>query len=674
MALNRNVKLVLFYVTVLSMYSSLVSQTPLSAYILLLRPNDYTSVGVVSGIQGCISLVIAFPVGALSDRIGRQKLLRLAAVVGLVTAAYMAAVLLTLGEELERAINDGGSGTPLDQGTFRSSDASLFGGGFLQRNRRSSGGSSGGGSGGSISSGSGGSGGGGGSSLGWEEVSTTWYRSDGSSVDGVSNGDGAVDLMGDTGSGERGSGDHEHEISNELYYALCGSSALWGLFMGLHAAPLEALFADSIASGRRSGLYVLRSSLRTLGGAIGPLLSIFAFLREDSWTREQLSLVILLGLAGSVPPAVVLFLFRDASALGEESEALHVTRRPAPVGSRSPAPNAALVALLAAHPEPGCGPFRREHIAPLVAAADTFQFLGSGMTVRFFALFFWQKLDMHPIAVNAVYAGGPVGIAAMAMLMQRLSRRLGRATTAIMCRVSSVREPPCMRCSHRHSPLSHLGPRLAFEGAAPRVREPACTCTCTHPKARLRLSVSTRPSPPASFLSSAGDAADCDCPRHDLQRPQVARSTALPPAHVADELHIGPHQINPQRLRPAEEPRQVERARVGQSVLMVGFVDAWRWAPSRHPPPPPPPTVPSCHPPTRPPHLPILCPVPPTSLADNLTTPPMTTLTSTRTSPYPGYLIKTIGFNTTFLFTAGLQTCSIACLLPLLCLVRAEAS
>ena len=85
--LNRNVRLVLVYATLLSCYSSLVSQTPLSAYILLMRPNDYASVGVATGIQGIVSLVVAFPAGAIADRIGRQQLLRVAAVMALLTAA-----------------------------------------------------------------------------------------------------------------------------------------------------------------------------------------------------------------------------------------------------------------------------------------------------------------------------------------------------------------------------------------------------------------------------------------------------------------------------------------------------------------------------------------------------------------------------------------------------------
>ena len=62
----------------------------------------------------------------------------------------------------------------------------------------------------------------------------------------------------------------------------------------------------------------------------------------------------------------------------------------------------------------------------------------SGMTNRFFALFFWQQLGMQPIATNAVYAGGPVGIALTALLMQRVSVRAGRTLTTVVCRACSV--------------------------------------------------------------------------------------------------------------------------------------------------------------------------------------------------------------------------------------------
>ena len=128
--LNTNVRLILVYVVLLSVYSSLVSNTPLAAYINLIRDNNNTSVGIATGIQGIVNLLIALPVGALADRIGRERLLRAAAVMALIAAAYTAMCLLYI----------------------------------------------------------------------------------------------------------HNSGKFDDDVT---YYSLCGASALWGLFMGLHASPLE---------------------------------------------------------------------------------------------------------------------------------------------------------------------------------------------------------------------------------------------------------------------------------------------------------------------------------------------------------------------------------------------------------------------------------------------------
>ena len=171
--LNHNVRLTLIYSYALSVVGSLISSTPLAAYILLIRNDSNVAVGVATGIQGLVNLCMAFPIGALSDRFGRQILLRAAAAVNVVAAAYLSLCLLLLPH----------------------------------------------------------------------------YFSD-----------------------------------DNLYYFLCGSSALWGLFMGLHSAPLDALFADSVPSGSRSRVYVWRSSLRSLGQTSGPLISIIVFLiYGDEW-------------------------------------------------------------------------------------------------------------------------------------------------------------------------------------------------------------------------------------------------------------------------------------------------------------------------------------------------------------------------------------------------------
>ena len=59
--LNWNVRLTLLFSFVLSMSTSLLSQTPLAAFVLLLRHDDHLSVGVATGIQGVVRLCATPP-------------------------------------------------------------------------------------------------------------------------------------------------------------------------------------------------------------------------------------------------------------------------------------------------------------------------------------------------------------------------------------------------------------------------------------------------------------------------------------------------------------------------------------------------------------------------------------------------------------------------------------
>ena len=146
--LNHNVFLTLMYAPMLSMYSSLLAQTPLAAFMSLITHDSNLDVGLATGTQGVVSLLVAIPASVLADRFGRQVCLRAAAVVAALAAAYMGVCVLYL--------------------------------------------------------------------------------------------DGLVD-------------------DTTLFYLLVASSAQWGVFMGLHAAPLEALFGDSIESGARSLLCAARA-------------------------------------------------------------------------------------------------------------------------------------------------------------------------------------------------------------------------------------------------------------------------------------------------------------------------------------------------------------------------------------------------------------------------------
>ena len=64
--------------------------------------------------------------------------------------------------------------------------------------------------------------------------------------------------------------------------------------------------------------------------------------------------------------------------------------------------------------------------------------MASGMTIKFFPLYFWRRLHLSPIAVNAVVMAGPMGISVLAIAMQKLSKRIGRVQTTLLTKFIGV--------------------------------------------------------------------------------------------------------------------------------------------------------------------------------------------------------------------------------------------
>jgi MFS family permease len=233
-----------------------------------------------------------------------------------------------------------------------------------------------------------------------------------------------------------------------IFLALCGALALWGIYTGVQSVAVETTFADSVRTGKRSLLYTYKSSLRTAGNSVGPLVSlpIFAAL-GGQWRTRDLTIVMLVGQALSLVPCAMLFAFREAETLGEESEAIAGPRKGSGVSSSNrgssvrggkaadaEAPTEAEADTAAAA--------KRAHalrVVPwLVASADVCSMLGSGMTVKYFPIFFKDDLGLGPIAVNAIYVICPLLISMAGLIAQRLSLRLGSAQTAFAFRLTGI--------------------------------------------------------------------------------------------------------------------------------------------------------------------------------------------------------------------------------------------
>ena len=207
------------------------------------------------------------------------------------------------------------------------------------------------------------------------------------------------------------------------YGAICGALLILGLFMGGHSSSVEALFGDSVESGRRSALYARKSALKVLGNAAGPLVSIAVFASlGDEWRKGELEVVIACGCCFFVLPAALACSLGEAHTLGGSlSESL----------------------LSGGGRESESAPRKTDRatevrIAATVCAADVVSMLGSGMTIKFFPLFFWKEVGLTPIQVQVIYVLAPSGIAACSLVAQRASRRFGRVQTTVATKLAGI--------------------------------------------------------------------------------------------------------------------------------------------------------------------------------------------------------------------------------------------
>mmetsp|Transcript_11714 Transcript_11714/g.28866 ORF Transcript_11714/g.28866 Transcript_11714/m.28866 type:complete len:698 (+) Transcript_11714:20-2113(+) len=75
---------------------------------------------------------------------------------------------------------------------------------------------------------------------------------------------------------------------------------------------------------------------------------------------------------------------------------------------------------------------RARRVPYVTILSDVLSGFGSGMTIKFFPLFFKNKLGLSPIKVNSIYVCLPVAMAIGSQAAQVLRRKIGRAQTCIL--------------------------------------------------------------------------------------------------------------------------------------------------------------------------------------------------------------------------------------------------
>lgn len=270
-------------------------------------------------------------------------------------------------------------------------------------------------------------------------------------------------------------------VSHRAYIMVCISFVLFGFGSGIANGPAQALLADSIPTGSRSKYYNILFQAYVIPGIIGPLIGIIYFLTYagDDWDIISLRDLMLVGISLQVPIAVCMFGFRDDLSLGRASEA--VTERTSEISTtkstglsmsnadgivvETPLDRGLVEPLQKPLIDDGVGNVlpplqpeipeiqavdekkreeeedgkfamhpRAKYVPYIVFFSGLIVALASGMTIKYFPLYFKNTLGMTPAAVQCIYVAVPLVMGMASCIATCLGKRIGRVQAILLLR------------------------------------------------------------------------------------------------------------------------------------------------------------------------------------------------------------------------------------------------
>jgi MFS family permease len=239
--------------------------------------------------------------------------------------------------------------------------------------------------------------------------------------------------------------------------------AFWGIGDGVVNGPCNALFADSTPEGKRSKYFNYLFVCYTAASACGPLVSIVLFQTlGDVWDLYHLRMVIYVGLGLEILNSLVMTLFDDRKALDEESEDAESSsgsdsttegdNNPVLSPDGNPQSEPATPAQeQSQETEPADSSTirslskRQKWIPYIVFFQGLICAVGSGMTIKFFPLFFKDEVGMSPSQVQIIYCIVPLVMAiSSTMCTQLAGTGFGRVQAMLLYSVFGVVLLYCM--------------------------------------------------------------------------------------------------------------------------------------------------------------------------------------------------------------------------------------
>jgi hypothetical protein len=196
----------------------------------------------------------------------------------------------------------------------------------------------------------------------------------------------------------------------------------------------------------RAWYYTKLNQINLVASALGPCVAIGMFvLHGDQWDLLSLRNVLLAGLAIELPMCIPMLMYRDDCALEECGEADGAVPGAVPGAALAPAADGVAPEGDAAQQqqqpsgESATGaPCHSWAVPHLLFMQDITFALGSGMTVKFFPLFFKNDLRLSPVGVQTIWLINPLLMTVFNDLAERLARRIGKISTMVGFKVVGI--------------------------------------------------------------------------------------------------------------------------------------------------------------------------------------------------------------------------------------------
>lgn len=248
--------------------------------------------------------------------------------------------------------------------------------------------------------------------------------------------------------------------------------AFWGIGDGVVNGPCNALFADSTPDGQRSKYFNYLFVCYTAASACGPLVSIILFQTlGDVWDLYHLRIVMYVGLALEIVNSLMMTLFDDRKALeenhlnnndddnnedesngeeettGAENDIDACGDNPTVMAPDGNSQSGIISPTTEQNREPGSAgnlagtslSKRQRWIPYIVFSQGLISAVGSGMTIKFFPLFFKDEVGMTPSQVQIIYCIVPLVMAVSSTLCTKLAGSgFGRVQAMILYSVGGV--------------------------------------------------------------------------------------------------------------------------------------------------------------------------------------------------------------------------------------------